>query len=282
MAGIYRCTTAFSGSKEGWTESFCFSLSTDQVGDAANQLLVLHQLRAQMLGREYVIDGYRVSKIRDNVGAVVRRVPFLVQQEFAPSDLLKKNEGDFDAICLIARGTNDQGDKSSQHFLGAPPDSACINGGKYDPTGNGIGGKFNSWRSELLAKRGGWMHQPPTSDVTVDGYTQNVNQTVTLTFQAGTFVGPFPGAVTKIRCRGINNGSQLNRQLLVVPLTATTARTVEQIAVQPFVSEGFAKVYGTIATFVQFAGLEVGKIGAHKRGRPLFTTPGRARKQIRI
>lgn len=280
----YRITTYFSGSKEGWSESFCSIRSTESPGEVANQCIILMQKRAQMLGTPYQIDGFRVAKIRDAGDNPVKRIVFLAEQVFKPSDQSLANGGDFDAICLITHGTNAVGDASSDHFVGGPPDSACDKGGEYNPDGNGIGTKFGQWATEMISttQNMGWMNQPPSKDVMVTGYAQEANMTVTLTSDAATWPGPFPGPVTKVRCRGINGGSTLNGQLLVIPKTATTCTTIEKVAVQAFVTSGFMKIYATKAAFIKFAGLAVKKIGNHKRGKPFFVTPGRAKKRVRI
>lgn len=280
---IYRVTTFFSGKGEGWSESFCFSRSLEDPGAVAAEMQLLAQKRAEMLGVPYQIDGYRVAKIRDAVDAPLKRVVFLNEAVYTPTDQSPGNDGDFDQICLIVAGTNGPGTLSSAHFVGGPPDSACSHAGNYDPNGNSIGTKFLSWSGEMLNKTAGWMNLPPTADTVVTGYVQNVNMTVTLTISDALFAGPFPSVVPiKVRCRQINGKSQLNRQLLVKALTATTCTTIEQIAVQPFVKSGNMKVYAIKSSFVPFAGMKVRKIGDHKRGKPSLVSPGRAKVQIRI
>lgn len=274
---LYRATIIFEGQGHGWAETHVFSKTGTSPGGFAAQLVPWLSARAQLLGREYFIKGCRVSKIRDDLGAAVKRNVFPLEQIFRPGNQTAANSGDAPDAAIKVTGTNGAGDRSKQVFFGGVPDDVIVDGGIFSKDKVNWQANFVAWNTTSVQLGAGWLGFTVLNELPITTYARSAADVVTFTV-AG--VGFDPGSVGTqmlVRVRGLNNRkSVLNRQLIVFVESTTEAHTVDSIACGPYVNGGVMTIYDQPAGFIQAAGWSAVKTANHKRGRPLWVSPGRA------
>jgi len=281
MADLYRVTFAFSGARQGWTESFVVPRDGTTPGNLASVLLTLYGKRVELLGREYQGDGFRVAKIRTAAGAPVKRQVFLHRQTLKPGDQTIANAGSPYDDCILVRGTDAAGERKRNVFFGGPPDSIVDDAGDLKLAKVNWGAKFASWNGEAIAQQLGWLADIPVGEQQIISYVTNAQLITTFTLGGNLFVGANATAQQTVRVRQLNGKSVFNGQLVVIPLTATTCQTVRAIATQAFSSVGFMQAYTIPKPFVPAAGWGAAQYAFHDRGHPLFSSRGRAPARAR-
>lgn len=281
MPDLYRVTTVFSGKKKGWSESFILSQDGTTPGGIMAGLTNILQLRANLLGSQFQVDGARVAKIRLANGDPVKRQVILREQAFTPKGIQENNDADAPDGCVIAVSVDAGGTHKRQFFLGAPPDDVIVKGGELD-FGHAWNGRFSTWTDAMKALGAGWLQSINRPEKQVTNYVIDAGGICTFTCEAGTFgAGPYKRQV--VRIHGLNSKhSTYNGAMLVLPLSDTTAQMINARFGAPFLSRGFITTYQQPLPFVQGALYGAVKAGNHKRGRPLFSSPGRRPAVVRV
>jgi hypothetical protein len=141
---------------------------------------------------------------------------------------------------------------------------------------------FLTYRTYCLQTGFGWLTRNSVARNVPVSYALTDPILPIFTFPAGTFA--VPGDVGKfklIRFSRFNGSkSELNRELVVQVLTATTAQAAAPIAVGPMINPGRAIIYGT-PTFTVANQIGVTRVGRRAPGAPLLYTPGRRRARPR-
>lgn len=275
---LYRVTVIFNGAKHGWTESHVFSRSATTSGAFAATLIPWLTARAQLLGREFTIDGARVSLIRDDLGFPVRRNVFPLEQVFAPANQTAANGGDDPGQSIKWVGTTVDGNRSKQLFAGGAPDDVSVNGGVFDRDKVNYKTNFDSWNIITRSLGAGWLGFVALNEIPVTGYVASTTDIVTITVGGAGFPTGDIGSVQIVRIRGVNHGkSKLNGEFKVRIVDENTCKTVNPIALFTFASEGMLTTFDQPSTFFQSAGWSCVKTADKKRGRPLLVSPGRAK-----
>lgn len=277
---LYRITTVFSGKKKGWTESFVIErggTTPELLAPTFNGLL---QLRANLLGAQFQIDGIRISKIRLANGTKVTRNVLLRELPVFPV-VQYPNDADAPDSCVIGNARDLTGNNRKQFFLGAPPDDLLVKGGDINPAHPWLG-VFASWAAGMFAAGAGWLQSIANLPKQVTNYVINAGGIATFTCEAGTFGAP-PYQKQVVRIHGLNSKhSAYNGALLVLPLSDTTCELVNARFAGPFLSRGFITTYAQPLPFIAGQSYQAVKGGNHKRGRPLFSSPGRRAAVVRV
>jgi len=148
--------------------------------------------------------------------------------------------------------------------------------------GGAIGIKFKQlldvYIAGLLQLGYGWAGINPatTPRGEVTGYTQNIDNTVTLNVTSTNGVA-LPAVNTKVQVEfaKINNSkSILNRTLVCTVIGAGTVKTIKQVAVSEFQTNGTFII--PVRGFIPYAISTYNKLASRSTGRPFGLTPGRA------
>lgn len=268
--------TIFEGQEGyGWTEIHYAQSSSDtpDLGvQLANYATNVCLPRAQMLGNEAAIVGYRVSYPR--AGAIAsyalrqKITGVITRPSSDPASSLAVNFVDSTStrrkICHLRGWWDDICYDESFH-----PESAA--GAEWTSA-------FIAWKNALTAKPYGWL----TKDAAASKSSAMVTYTVSNDGHV-TFVLPAPGIpdplgsrVLDVRFSGFNNrASILNRQILCNWVDATHLTSVRTIGAGPMQTTG--KFNYRAVTFVGYAQTGSISLGERRMGRPLNRYPGRRR-----
>lgn len=124
----------------------------------------------------------------------------------------------------------------------------------------------------------GWWGVQSKTFAPVSNYAQNADGTVTITTTTNLFTVTTPPTPTIIRISGVNGKSILNGSRVYYPLTTTTAKSKDQIAVSPYIFGGRVEVpvYG----YTQAGSFVAERLMTRKCGRALFLERGRQSRRI--
>lgn len=288
MPFIIRTTFAFAGLEQGWSESFYWQQSTDNLATAETTVTPIAQKRARLLAADYTLTIGRNTVVEEvGVGKVLRRSDIFeprLRGVTAWTEPAQPNEA---LMCLWQTGDNTK--SKIQYMRGLP--SGVTDTGKTPVLGFGTFlSNFNAWRESLVFIAAGWLTTAPTQTRTIETYT-TVQQSgiVSFVFGAPGFVWPvLPGQRTRIYIK-LPGKSPLDGPLIVVPSDATHAMTANPIGVAPQIPGqiGSASIRGSsLVTLAPAApGSPAGMIHpqrmvTHKTGRPSYASRGRAPVKI--
>jgi len=275
----YKHTFIFSGRNKGWTENFYTEPGSINL---AGQLALAQNVavaRAQMLGQEYRVQALKVMQTENSVGTLTKRIGDLNQAINLPGPA-EKEGAQADLSVLFDWATANR-DAHKFVFVGGIWDTVSVLGGIYSPPPE-WNTAWQTWGVKCVEAGYGWLSRVPSDPVSVTNYVQNEGDgTVNLTFGAALFPGASLTPVV-IRVSGmptIGGMSTLNGDLLVYPMSATTARTKDRIAVFPYVGPGKAVTFTT--TFKRMTFITPEKVVSRERGAPLLESPGRRKARAR-
>jgi hypothetical protein len=275
----YKHTLIFSGRNKGWSESYYTEPTSVNLQSQLTLCQIAATARAQMLGAEYSIQALRVQQTEDAGGAPVKRVGDLNQAVNLPGPAAW--EGAQSDLSVLFDWATVNRDAHKFVFCGGIWDACSVLGGVYSPPPE-FNTAWQTWGVKCVEAGYGWLSRVPAAPVAVSNYVQDENSgTVTLTFGASLFEGASNTPVL-IRVSGlpsIGGMSTLNGDLLVYPLSATTARTKDRIAVFPFIGPGRANRFTNVFKRMSFITPE--KIVSRERGAPLLQSPGRRSARAR-
>lgn len=277
---LFRVKFAFAGKKQGWSEIWVFPTANDLItGQTLNSTVILPiaQARSQMLGREYVLDAYAISKIRLNDGTPQRGNVKLWSPDLAPSMQSASNAGAQPRECLIVQVESADGQRKKNVFMRGIPDDIAIDGGEVNLAGaGGWGSRFNSWSNLMIQAGAGWLQNIPVGEpANVTGYVVNANNTITIAFDAPLFNLLVAGTRRIIRVSGINGKSVLSGEIEVAVVDEDHATTKQSFAVFPYQYGGRARIYQQPKPFISGVFFNPALIRTRDTGRPSYATRGR-------
>lgn len=280
---MYRATIIINGKRHGHTESHIFLKPGISPGAFAATLVPLLQARANLLSREYQIDGCRVAAIRDDAGNPVKRQVFPIAQVFKPANGFAVNSGAAPNVGILLKGTNAVGDRYTQFSFAFIPDNLEVDAGEISGGPPNWPGDFITWNGFMLSLGAGWLGFVILQELPNVEYTSLAGDLVQFTIPNPGFDPGTIGTNMMVRFRGFNNGkSVLNRELKVFVVDANTCVTVAPIAAGPMTGRGVITIYDQPSTYFTAAGWGLVKISKTHPGRPLLVSPGRAKTRPRV
>lgn len=287
---IYKVTFGFRGQGSGWTENHAVRSSTTAPADLATGAIAIAQKRVTFLGREFELNGIRISKYSNDAGTTRDRGTYLVSQVFKnPVQTASQAAEPKDVALISVASTNSQlappglVANQARNFLGAPPDPAVDDGGIVYPAQSNLGTNFAQWAALMVQSGYGWLAQTTTVEYDIDSISQNANGTVELIVKNPTGTPATVGQTYYGRIRRVNGGqSPLNGEIIVQMVAPLTFNTQEIIGLALAQTGGKIRLYTPVQPFVPYARIDLRlEVGKHQRGRPFGSSPGRQRRRIR-
>jgi len=270
MPFTVKYTTIFSSPDTGWTESYFFSSSSDNLALLSAQVLPITQKRRFLLGAEAYIKAQRLSIELNEDGSKRRGDSKLMRFFYQGVQAHPCAQRDLALQVLFA---NVDSTRRKLTFMGGIWDEVSTTAGAYNPGVGNWQSYMNSWIAAMLAQGMGWIGRQPVAAGTISGYTSDADNRITFTLTAPGIFGAGPYSTQQVNIRGLNVTSILNGPLLVTPLSATTCITFKPVAAFPFVSPGIMSRY-TSALLIAST-IDPQAIMTRERGRPLLVSPGR-------
>jgi hypothetical protein len=278
MPDLYRATFAFSGKKQGWSESYVFPAdNTTPLLLFGTTIQPIAIARANLLAREYVLDACRVAKIRLGDGTPVKRQVKLFSPDLGPSLQTVANTGEQPRSCLVVQASGADGQGTKHVFMRGIPDAIAIDGGDIDPNGaGGFGARFATWRGLMLAAGAGWLGDLKVGEpFNVEGYVSNPGLTVSFSLAGTPLNGVAVNSRVPIRFKQINGKSKLNGLQTVIVDSPSSCTTVRAIAVADYTAGGVGQRYNPIRPFHAAGDWGMSLIRTRDTGRPSYATRGR-------
>lgn len=263
-------TAYFEGGQRGWTESYAQSRQSGNLDAAVVALYPFWQKRAVLSGTNTKIKATKCSAISDKGDSYLTYVNFFGTQTETVNDY----ESSVNVQLTTANGRY-----RKLTFLRGCWDSVFFDAYFQDNNAPWVS-LFNSWRQELLAQRLGWMGQVATPpEAFVNNYESLENGLVGFTLQAPLLAGVPLYKKVEVSLSGFGKGSVLNRRLVVIPQSPTTAITAAPIAVAPYAGIGFMRLPSYELKQAEVVNLQ--RIGRRPAGAPLLQPLGRGRNRAR-
>lgn len=271
---LLKATLMFNLGSNGWSESFFWVQTGGDLNNASASLEIIAQKRAPMLGKEGALKAWRVSYETDGAGLPVLGDSKLREAIYPGTQTEPAAEAD---VGILMRFQGPQGLTHRNMFVRGVWDSVETDGGAYNPAATGWSSKLNSWIAAMLARGVGWVHSVKLPKKLVTGYTvEDVTNRIIITCEAGTFgAGPYTQEVVRFSKINQPGVSQLNGQVLILPLTDTTCVTVKPYGVFPFSNQGFIQRYDK--EFLSAGEITAQKLTTRRVGAPLLVSRGRAK-----
>jgi hypothetical protein len=277
---VYKCNYVFSGPDHGWRETWFIQQSFSSGLQAALALFATTVgSRRLLLGAQASIKAIEASCEQDDVGNPVLNdsiLQYVYQNGYSSEDC-----ADLD-LTVVTNCSTTLRNHSRNVYLRGFWDSIEVQGGKYvPPPGSTWTAKYNSWVAAMAAIGVGYLNGIKSVGFPITTYTQLVDGQVGLTFAApGPWAAGVPSKPVQIRINTSRQKSVLSGIQIVQPLTATTANTVDKIAVFPFTGVGW-RAFTYTKQFLITPNIDPRRIGRRAVGRPLLVTAGRARRAAR-
>ncbi len=269
---IAKCTFMFEGPQYGWTESIWQTNGYSDLGQVYPLAQQYALLRAPMLGTQCKIIGIRVSDEAEAGDALLNYVNI-------PGDSTHGADDPSSSLNVVMRDTNN---KQFKHiFFRGIWDDVAINFGTFDQAVVAFQNAFNSWRAYMLSNSFGWMGVDKTARKTtsITGYTPTNDGLITFQLAEPLFVGLPAYRRVNVRISRLNGRSNLNGQIVLNVLTATTAQTLTPTAALPFRTPGFMLL--NTKQFIDAVTCNTQRIGRRAPGAPLLASRGRSRVRPR-
>lgn len=274
---IMKHTWIYEQGPKGWSESLFRVATNPDLGIQWNLALLVGQKRLGWTGAQTLLKAIRVSIELDDANQPVRG-DSLLRYTWLPGAAAEPSEDSFTALQIIFRNET----ASFRKFLFARGiwDNIVLPGGAINNGYWVFATNFDSWKSQLFAGQYGWMRNAQVlPHLAVIDYQQLPNMQVELTLAGANFPAPW-GQKHSVMLSGINGKSVLNGRQVIEITSATTIRTVKQIAVGEFLTPG--KVIFYTPQFVQATTIQDQKIVRRASGAPLLESRGRAKNRVRV
>lgn len=271
MPRVLKATWIFEGPGRGFTESYFQQRDDNDLAAAAADMDEVSTLRQVIMGKQFLIRGYRISFVTNDAGQRVRGQSLSTLRNLLGNQAKPAENSD---TALLFQWVDASGIKKKYTYLRGIWDSVGTNGGVYNKPPDWVNA-IDAWEAKMIAKQFGWWGRTPSQTIySVDGYTQQAGEQVLLTTTGTPFAGPFPGVKTPVAITGINTRSRLNGTQIVIPQSANSCLTAKPLSVGPFATAGTLRTLDY--ALVRFTQGEAIRIVSRKAGRPLFTSRGRA------
>ena len=290
MPYIYKYTVAIEGLGHGASETLYFTREDDDVTRAIQSVESVTAKRARLLGSAHYVKAARVQLVYDLVGEPVIRRGQL--RKFGPAILpgTAANPSEDSGTSLQVQMSNSTNMRKKLLFLSGPWARIFPNGDSYDPNQGAWLSYFNQWASEVIGLGMGWMGDAPDpTKVRVTGYTvDNTSGIVTYSLAAPGITWDSYDSPVSVTVDFPLSKSPLDGTYLVWPITPTSFQTAQPRPAAPFTVPGNVWINSTF--FIGLATLNnQGQPGtitgqnpvSRKRGRPLYSSLGRAARTVR-
>lgn len=289
MAFQFTYTLGINGDDVGFRESWWCNGDTEDIDAIFARFGPVRTARQQLLSKLYGIVEERVQLKYDNAGLPITHVG-QSKEIFLPGAATK--EGAEPGLSLLCEATTSDKRYHKKSYLGGVWEEIFPGEGTYDPNpaGSTWQTRFNSFVAALIAAKAGWRHQVPTlpKGVITTYVFSPVTGNTTYTLDPA---NPWTGVLNKpvrVSVDFPTQRSSLDGVQLVVFTSPTSATTTKPRPARPFSLQGVMTFYtytiltlDTLNTFQQ-PGTFIGQRPVErKRGRPLFTKPGRLPVRIR-
>lgn len=276
VPSVVKCTLALEAGARGWSESFLWQTTGNDLNLEATTAQVLAQKRAAMLGREAFVKAERVSFESDSDGNPVVGDSFLTYTRYNGASIPTADDPDT-AVLITMRSPN--ATRRRNMFLRGIWDDVNGNGGFYLPGVAGWLTAFNSWRGAMLAKRVGWWHSNAQPAVPITGYTCDQDTGFVLVTLAAAHPSFVANKVEMARIKGVNAGSPMNGAQLIRWQTSTTFWLEKPLALIAYQFGGSLVTYQR--TFEEASSIDAQKIVTRRAGSPLLESVGRRKARRR-
>lgn len=278
-----------NGDDIGFRETWWCNADTDDILSIFARFGPVRVARQQLLGMNYAIVEERVVLKETDTGVPVTHVG-LSNEVYLPGAATKKAVES--GVSLLCEATTSDRKYHKKSYLGGPWHEIFPGDNVYDPNpaGSSWQTRFNSFVAALIQAKAGWRHQVPTDPkAIITGYTFSaVTGNTTYTLDATT---PWEGVLNKpvrVAVDFPTGHSALDGVQLVVFTSPTSATTAKPRPARPFSLQG-------VMTFYTYTVLDIGTLNVlqqpgtfvgqrpveRKRGRPIFSKPGRLPARIR-
>lgn len=237
--------------------------------------------RAKLLGFGCFIYAIRISNADD------KRQKAYLQYVNYPGDQRKDGDGNpihgsaASNVALNMEFRNAGNTQTKELQLRGIWDDTETVGGSWDSNNPEWVGLLQGFGAKIAALNYGWMYTSTVQIKSLAGYTQATNGLVTFSTAGDFFTVDQVASTSNVQCRIAKcvSSPNLNGQITLKPLTATTGITIRPIAVNPFVAGG--TVQRNTKLFTACAGGQVQRIGKRQAGAPLLQSVGRGRVRPR-
>lgn len=276
VPAIVKATLFFETAAYGWTESFFWSILSNDLTPQMASLQVIAQKRAALLGSNSFIKAERVSFETDQDGNPVKGDSFLQYIRYNGS--IVPTSDDQDTAVLVTMRNLVAARRRNMYLRGIWDD---VNGagGFYLPTIAGWQSAFNSWVAAMLGRAAGWMAVDQINRVGISGYTVDPDTgyvQVTLSAAAPQIVA---GGLQEVRIRGVNTKSPINGMQLIRGIDSTHFWLEKPLALIAYQFGGEVIFYSS--HFEQAVTIDGQKIVTRRAGAPLLQSRGRSRARTR-
>lgn len=273
---VWKLDLVFEANGRGWEETYYRNFSGSDFGSAFTVANTLAQKRIGLSAAPVVIKAYRVTDplTIGRQGQVFYFNPVISAAQ-RPDDVGAADPATSINIGFIQNAQN----LTRRIQLRGVWDDAIRNFGQLD------GGPYAAWfqvfgvyRTYLLQQGFGWLNRARAFQNQPVSYSIAVNPVIPVfTFPAAALVGIPDDSFFMARFSRFNGSSSLlNRELILLKASATTASAAAPIAAGPMITPGRAIIYATPA-LVTADNVGVERVGRRAPGRPLLLTPGHAR-----
>jgi hypothetical protein len=285
----WKVDLVFEAQGHGWEETYYADFGVGDFGAADAQIRKLADARIALSAPPVQIKAYRIT---DPLTAGRQGQPIYFKPRL-DAPVWPREEGATDPATSINVGFIHNATNRTRRIQmrGIPDVVVSHYGDLRSPEWGTWQTKFNKLRNILLGivggqiagTRYGWLMRPRAKELAGVSYSMADPILPLFTFPAGTFDPETEVDQYKLVRFSRFNGSNsvLNRELVVLVKTATTAAAATPIAAGPQITPGRAIVYGA-AEFIAADNVGVERTGRRAPGRPLLVTPGRGRANKRI
>jgi hypothetical protein len=284
----WKVDLVFQAPGHGWQETYYADFQVGDFGAAADAVKKLADLRIALAARPVEIKAYRIT---DPITPGKQGQPvYFRPRRTAP--IWPGELGATDPATSVNIGfIRNEGNLTRRIQMRGVPDVVIDNYGDLKSVEWGTWEKaFNKLRLFLLGiingqqsgTRWGWLNRPRAAQVFGVSYSMADPIKPLFTFPAGTFLDPDeinkPKLIRFSKFNGSN--SALNRELVCIVKSTTTAETAAPISAGPMITGGQALLYSA-PVFVAADNIGVERTGTRRPGRPLLVTAGRSRARPR-
>lgn len=285
MPFVIKTTMNFSGQEQGWSETFYWNQSSQNLKQAEATILPIAQKRAKCLAAGYTLTVFRNAAVLSDTNAKLKRVTDIAEPRLPGLD--KYDPGTPNLALLLSWQNPDQTQKKPMYMRGIPSGLGSVgkapNLGYKDWYGN-----FQAWRSAMISLSAGWLITAATGPNTavIESYTVNA-ETGIVTFTLKTPGIAFPGGQGfKQRVYiSLPGKTPLDGYHVIIPGTGLFCTTAEPIGVGPFEPGQYGIMQLRTSSLVTLATIgdqantgviDPQRVVTHKTGRPSYASRGRA------
>lgn len=283
MPFLIKTTFAFEGLAQGWSETFYWNALTDNLDTAETLVTPLAQKRAKLLANGYTLGVCRNALIKDDVGAVVKRVTDLFEPRLPGVAAWAPAQPNVALMCVWQTGNNRQ---SKKQYMRGVPAGIGDTGKAPDFTFGQFSANFNAWRQAMITFQAGWLKGIVSASCPITSFTCDpVTARVSFVLNGGFTPWPVPfNNRTRVYIQ-VPGKSPLDGPLIVVPIDATHCFTPEAHPTSIPAAGQFGSMSIRTPNLITLA--PVGAQGApgvihpqrmvtHKTGRPIYASRGRS------